>query len=53
MFFASASAVEAFLDQYGVKALVRKELYVMGEPTRRALVKARISLTRCKITPLV
>ena len=53
VFFASASAVEAFLDQYGAKALARKELYVMGEPTRRALVKARISSARCKITPIV
>ena len=53
VFFASASAVEAFLEQYGAKALARKELYVMGEPTRRALVKARISLARCKITPIV
>ena len=53
VFFASASAVEAFLNQYGSKALARKELYVMGEPTRRALVKARISPSRCKITPIV
>ena len=53
VFFASASAVEAFLDQYGAKVLARKKLYVMGEPTRRALVKARISPSRCKITPLV
>ena len=53
VFFASASAVEAFLEQYGAKALARKELYVMGEPTRRALVKARISPARCKITPIV
>jgi uroporphyrin-III C-methyltransferase len=53
VFFASASAVEAFLDQYGAKALARKELYVMGEPTRRTLVKARISPARCKITPII
>jgi uroporphyrinogen-III synthase len=40
VFFASASAVEAFLAQYGAKALARKELYVMGEPTRNALPPA-------------
>ena len=37
VFFASASAVEAFLDQYGTKSLARHEIYVIGEPTRYAL----------------
>ena len=37
VFFASASAVETFLDQYGAKSLARREIYVMGEPTRHAL----------------
>ena len=35
--FASASSAEAFLAQYGVSALKGKALYVMGEPTRKAL----------------
>ena len=35
--FASASAVEAFLDSYGVATLRGKGIYVMGEPTRAAL----------------
>ena len=47
VFFASASAVEAFLDLYGAKALIRKELYVIGEPTRQALVKGSHA-TRCR-----
>jgi len=37
VFFASASAVEVFLAQYGAKALARKKIYVIGEPTRAAL----------------
>ena len=37
VFFASASAVEAFLGQYGAKSLARREIYVIGEPTRHAL----------------
>ncbi len=37
VFFASASAVEAFLSRHGAAALSRKEIYVIGEPTRRAL----------------
>ena len=40
VFFASASGVEAFLARYGAKALARKTLYVMGEPTRNALPTA-------------
>ena len=40
VFFASASGAEAFLSQYGAKALARKALYVMGEPTRSALPAA-------------
>lgn len=46
VFFASASAVESFLAQYGTSKLRGKEIYVMGQPTRSALpprlaVKAR------------
>ena len=37
VFFASASAVEVFLGQYGATSLARKAVYVMGEPTRAAL----------------
>lgn len=37
VFFASASAVESFLAQYGASKLRGKELYVMGQPTRSAL----------------
>lgn len=37
VFFASASAVEAFLAQYGEEALESREILVMGEPTRSAL----------------
>ena len=33
VFFASASAVDAFLGQYGAKALAGKGIYVIGEPT--------------------
>lgn len=46
VFFASASAVESFLAQYGASKLRGKDIYVMGQPTRSALpprlaVKAR------------
>ena len=37
VFFASASAVESFLAQYGASKLRGKEIYVMGQPTRSAL----------------
>ena len=37
VFFASASAVESFLAQYGVARLRGKGVYVMGQPTRAAL----------------
>lgn len=37
VFFASASAVESFLAQYGAAALDGKGILVMGEPTRVAL----------------
>ena len=39
VFFASASAVEAFLERYGARALVRKELFAIGEPTAERLKK--------------
>ena len=41
VFFASASAVESFLAQYGVAKLRGKGIYVMGAPTRAALPPAR------------
>jgi uroporphyrinogen-III synthase len=37
IFFASSSAVEGFLGQYGEKSVSRKEIFVIGEPTRNAL----------------
>ena len=37
VFFASSSAVECFVAQYGAKALTDLEIYVIGEPTRSAL----------------
>ena len=39
VFFASASAVEAFLERYGAKALARKELFAIGGPTAKRLKK--------------
>lgn len=47
VFFASASAVEVFLAQYGAAKLRGKGLLVMGQPTRAALpermrAKARV-----------
>ena len=37
VFFASSSAVEYFVAQYGAKTLTGMEIYVIGEPTRNAL----------------
>jgi len=37
VFFASASAVEVFLDRYGTSTLNPLDVYVIGEPTRAAL----------------
>ena len=37
VFFASASAVESFIAQYGAAKLRGKGLFVMGQPTRAAL----------------
>lgn len=37
VFFASASAVESYLAQHGAGTLRGKAVYVIGEPTRRAL----------------
>lgn len=37
VYFASASAVESFIAQYGVAKLRGKGIYVMGGPTRAAL----------------
>lgn len=37
VFFASSSAVEAFIGQYGAKLLSGKRIYAIGEPTRSAI----------------
>jgi uroporphyrinogen III methyltransferase/synthase len=37
VFFASSSAVQAFIDQYGIKVLSGKQIFIIGEPTRNAL----------------
>ena len=37
VFFASSSAVEAFVGRYGAKRLRGVDIYVIGEPTRNAL----------------
>ena len=37
VFFASSSAVAAYVAQYGRKALSGKRIFAIGEPTRRAL----------------
>ncbi len=43
VFFASASAVESFLHQYGEGRLQGKEIFVIGEPTRKALPVSFVS----------
>ena len=37
LFFASSSAVGAFVDRYGAKAMRGKEIFVIGLPTQNAL----------------
>jgi uroporphyrinogen-III synthase len=37
VFFASASAVEAFLAEYGAETLTGRRVLVIGKPTREAL----------------
>ena len=37
VFFASSSAVESYISQYGARSLSGKEIYAIGEPTRQAL----------------
>ncbi len=37
VFFASSSGVESYVSQYGAASLSGKGIYVIGEPTRRAL----------------
>ena len=49
VFFASASAVESFLAQYGAAKLRGKGVFVMGEPTRRALLGTRTGKIRGKL----
>ena len=46
VFFASASAVESFLSQYGAAKLRGKGIPVMGQPTRAALPKALAAKAR-------
>ena len=49
VFFASASAVEAFVARYGAAALRGRGIFVMGEPTRAALpqrMRGRCALLR-------
>ena len=46
VFFASTSSVESFLSQYGTKPLARREIYVIGDPTRRALPPGLRSVAR-------
>ena len=50
VFFASSSAVECFVAQYGSKTLSGMEIYVIGEPTRNAL-PPRLR-KRAKLMPL-
>lgn len=50
VFFASSSAVRAFVGQYGVKAMSGREIFVIGEPTRNAL-PPRLR-TKAKLMPL-
>ena len=51
VFFASSSAVGAFVGQYGAKAMSGKSIFVIGEPTRQAL-PARFR-TKAQLMPLV
>lgn len=46
VFFASASAVESFLSQYGAAKLRGKGVLVMGQPTRAALPKTLVARSR-------
>ena len=43
VFFASASGVESFIDQWGTEALAGKTLAVIGKPTAHALEKQNIT----------
>ncbi len=52
VFFASASAVESFLAQYGACKLEDKDIYVMGEPTRKALRNVNVSRLDSRIRTL-
>ena len=51
VFFASASAVSAFLARYGVAPLARRAIFAIGEPTRSAL-PARLR-AKAKLFPLL
>lgn len=51
VFFASASAVESFLAQYGENCLRGKGVYVMGGPTRTALPPAWRDRARFDLVP--
>jgi len=43
VFFASASGVESFIDQWGTEALAGKTLAVIGKPTAHALEKQNLT----------
>ncbi len=43
VFFASASGVESFIDQWGTEALAGKTLAVIGKPTAQALEKQNLT----------
>lgn len=51
VYFASASAVESFVAQYGAAKLRGKGLYVMGLPTKAAL--AKVTTRPCTILSIV
>ena len=51
VFFASSSAVRAFVGQYGAKAMYGREIFVIGEPTRNALPSRLRS--KARLMPLV
>ena len=53
VFFASASAVESFLAQYGASKLRGKGIYVMGAPTRAAVDTARRRYGRIKAAQIL
>ena len=57
VFFASASAVESFVEQWGADALRDKTILTMGQPTARALrgcsVEPQVVGTQSRVTEIV